>query len=265
MTAPVATYHIDALNTATASTNKIHDDEVARQYGFHGGLVPGVDVYAYLTRAPVERWGRDWLRHGGVHARFVKPVYDGDEVEVRAAEEADGVLAVEVRDSGGDRCATATAWLAPAPIERPRPGSAELPEVRPPAGPESLAAGTVLGSLSDRFDPDRAEGYLADVRETLPVYRDAAGGPVAHPGWLLRFANSVLSRNVELGPWIHVESDVRLLGLVGPAQAIDVHAAVLDEFARKGHRFVTLDVLVLADGNPVQRVTHTAIHTLRPA
>src|SRR5262245_46169653 len=48
---------VTAFNTATASTNKIHDDDVARQYGFHGGLVPGVDVYAYLTHLPVRAWG----------------------------------------------------------------------------------------------------------------------------------------------------------------------------------------------------------------
>ena len=50
-------YAVEAYNTATASANKIHDDTVAAQYGFKGGLVPGVDVIAYLTRGPVERWG----------------------------------------------------------------------------------------------------------------------------------------------------------------------------------------------------------------
>ena len=260
---PAAEYHVDAFNTATASTNKIHDDDVARRYGFRGGLVPGVDVYAYLTRAPVERWGLEWLRHGGVRARFAKPVYDGDRVTVRAADEAEGVLAVDVFDSSGDRCATATAWLDPEPIERPRPPSADRPTVRPPASADSLAPGTVLGSLHDVFEPERADRYLTEVRESLSIYRDGAGGPLAHPGWLLRFANSILSGNVELGPWIHVESDVRLSGLVGPAQALDVRAVVLDEFERKGHRFVTLDVAVLADGDLVERVTHTAIHTPR--
>ena len=53
-----------AFNTATASTNKIHDDDVAQQYGFRGGLVPGVDVYAYLTHVPVREWGRTWLEDG---------------------------------------------------------------------------------------------------------------------------------------------------------------------------------------------------------
>jgi hypothetical protein len=44
----VDAYSVVAFNTATASTNKIHDDQVAQQLGFRGGLVPGVDVYAYL-------------------------------------------------------------------------------------------------------------------------------------------------------------------------------------------------------------------------
>jgi len=49
---------VTARNTAAQSENAIHDDEVARQYGFRGGLVPGVTVYAYLTHPLVEAWGR---------------------------------------------------------------------------------------------------------------------------------------------------------------------------------------------------------------
>ena len=36
---------------------------------------------------------------------------------------------------------------------------------------------------------------------------------------------------------------------------------MVDEFERKGHRFVTLDVALDSDDRPVQRITHTAIHT----
>ena len=57
-------YELRAHNTATDSENKIHDDEVARRFGFSGGLVPGVDVYAYLTHLPAETWGSDWLERG---------------------------------------------------------------------------------------------------------------------------------------------------------------------------------------------------------
>ena len=57
-------YRVSAFNTAHDSENKIHDDAVARRFGFGGGLVPGVDVYGYMTHLPVLRWGRAWLEHG---------------------------------------------------------------------------------------------------------------------------------------------------------------------------------------------------------
>ncbi len=53
-----------AHNTAKASENKIHDDAVAKQFGFSGGLVPGVDVYAYMTNPAVRHFGPEWLARG---------------------------------------------------------------------------------------------------------------------------------------------------------------------------------------------------------
>ena len=50
-------YRVRAFNTAAASENKIHDDTVARRFGFSGGLVPGVEVYAYMTHMAIERLG----------------------------------------------------------------------------------------------------------------------------------------------------------------------------------------------------------------
>src|SRR4051812_49923092 len=98
---------LTAFNTATASTNKIHDDDVAKQYGFRGGLVPGVDVYAYLTHLPVRAWGRAWLEAGSMAARFVTPVYDGHRVAVSRGWDGDD-LELAVTDEG-TTCATARA------------------------------------------------------------------------------------------------------------------------------------------------------------
>jgi len=66
-----------------------------------------------------------------------------------------------------------------------------------------------------------------------------------------------------MGPWIHVESDAQHLGLVRDGDLVSCRATVTREWERKGHRFVELDVLHLADDRPVARVTHTAIHTPR--
>jgi acyl dehydratase len=253
-------YDVEAFNTATASNNKIHDDAVARQFGFRGGLVPGVDVYAYLTHLPAAHWGLDWLASGTISARFVEPVYDGELVRVTGdLTGAEMTLSV----TGPDGVVRATGRAAPTtdpPAARPLPPRAPQPDGPPPASAESLRAGTTLGSLTARFDPAGAAAYLAAVRERLSLYAEKS---VAHPGWVLRFANSVLAENVTLGPWLHVSSDVELLGLVEAGDPIDVRAEVTAEYERRGHRFVELDVAVLADDRPVHRIAHTAIHTPR--
>ena len=76
---------------------------------FSGGLVPGVDVMAYMMHLPVAKWGRAFLERGLIEARFVKPVYDGEIAEV-TAEERDGMLSIPV-ESRGELCATGTASL----------------------------------------------------------------------------------------------------------------------------------------------------------
>ena len=109
MTSRLETYRVEAYNTAKLSENKMHDDTVAKRFGFSGGLVPGVDVMAYMMHLPVARWGRAFLERGLIEARFVKPVYDG-EIANLTATESDGVLAIEV-ESRGQLCATGTASL----------------------------------------------------------------------------------------------------------------------------------------------------------
>src|SRR6187401_2181209 len=109
MASRIEPYRVSAYNTSKHSENKMHDDTVAKRYGFDGGLVPGVDVMAYMMHLPVARWGRAFLERGLIEARFVKPVYDGELVDV-TGEESNGVLAIQV-ESRGELCATGTASL----------------------------------------------------------------------------------------------------------------------------------------------------------
>ncbi len=107
-------YRVKARNTSTGSENKIHDDSVARRYGFGGGLVPGVSVYAYATRPLVEALGRDWLERGTASVKFVKPIFDGDDVRVCGNIECrpeGATVTLTVNAANGD-CAFATATLA---------------------------------------------------------------------------------------------------------------------------------------------------------
>lgn len=257
-------YRVLAYNTAKESENKIHDDAVARRFGFTGGLVPGVDVYAYMVHPAVARWGRDWLATGAADIRLAKPVYDGNEAEVTANEEGDGIaLRVE---SAGALCATGSASLPAAAAAAPAVFAcppAPAPDARPPADERSLAAGTRLAMRPLAFTEAFAADYLRDVRETDPLY---ARESLAHPGMILRTGNWVLGHNVVLGPWIHVGSRVRNLSAGRVGEEIGACAEVAANYERKGHRFVELDVTVLAGGSrPLAQIRHVAIYRPRQA
>ena len=265
----VPPYRVRARNTATESANKMHDDAVARRFGFAGGLVPGVDVWAYLAHLAAEAWGRDWLERGTMAARFAAPVYDAEEVEVVAAGPVteDGVgLGVDLEARGLDGSVRASgraglpAAAPPLPSVTDHP-AAPCPEDPPPASPESLPVGKVLGAVEATLTPEAQAAYLDGVGETLPIFRD-----LAHPGWLLRQANALLVANVTLGPWIHVGSDARHLGAVAVGASVSTRGRVVAAYEKKGHRFVELDVLSVADATtPVVAVRHTAIYEPRLA
>ncbi len=241
-----------AYNTATESTNRMHDDAVAATYGFRGGLVPGVDVWAYMTRPCVDRWGVEFLERGAMDVRFRLPVYDGEEVTARL--DHDGALSI--RGADGSVRADGTATLAADPRPLVDIGSADLPEAAPPAEPERLTTGTVLGTLRFRHRQEPAAQYLRDVRETSDLYQ---GGLLCHPGVLARQANYVLSSSVRLGPWIHVSTDAQHRGVVHDGDAVEIRGVVADERAHRGHRFVDIDVEITANQRPAWSARHTAI------
>jgi hypothetical protein len=263
-------YRVRARNTATTSSNKIHDDAVARRYGFAGGLVPGVDVYAYMTHPPAESWAFDWLERGSMRARFLSPVYEGEEVVIAADRMPDDArgqgMSLALRGPDGAVRATGEARLtddpppAPAPADHwPLVGQAADP---PEASPASLAPGTALALAAHGFHADAAVEYLAEIGEGLPLYADHR---VAHPGWLLRDANRVLSANVRLGPWIHVESITQHHGVAHDGDVVRARATVAREWQRKGHRLVELDVGLLGgEARLLAHVVHTAIYRPRP-
>jgi hypothetical protein len=260
-----ASHWVKARNDAEQSENKIHDDTVARQYGFQGGLVPGVAVYGYLAWAPVSMWGLDWLGQGAMSARFVKPVYDGDEVEVRADPVDDRRIDVSAV-ARGEVCATGSAWL---PDQESTPILAERvvralprPDERPPADEQSLAVGTVLGTVEKVWGPTDRAHYLDLLGDDLALYDERR---LVHPGTLIRTANEVLARTVRLGPWIHVSSTATNHRTVTDGETVTTYGRVADLYERKGHRFVELDILSAVGDRPVLSVRHTAIYEPRRA
>ena len=261
MSSIAQTYRVSAYNTAKQSENKMHDDTVARRFGFSGGLVPGVDVMAYMMHLPVARWGRAFLERGLIDARFVKPVYDGEDVDL-TARETDGVLELEV-ESRGEICASGSASL---PATAPALSLADYKHVaavaaRKQVDAASFALGTWLGTTPRAWAGEAAKDYLTDIRETDPIYlREGLG----HPGILQKVMNRLLVDNVILGPWIHVGSRMQLLSAGRAGDEITARAKVVGNYEKKGHRFVELDALVVANNTtPLAHCQHIAIYQPR--
>ena len=250
-----------ANNIARDSENKMHDDAVAKTLGFAGGLVPGIAVFGYMSHLPVATWGRAFLERGLMEARFVKPVYDGDEVRITAEETKSGIaLELHCRDT---LCATGHASLPAEPavialrdFEKVAPVSK-----REPVDTNSYPVDAWLGTADYVLTEDAARTVLHGLRETDTLYEQER---LAHPGHLLRMMNQVLMENAILAPWIHVSSKVRYLATADATDALSTRARVTANEDRKGHKFVELDGIIVAnDTTPIAHCQHVAIYKLR--
>jgi hypothetical protein len=255
---------LTAHNDAAASANKIHDDIVARQYGFRGGLVPGISVYAYMTYPLVHSCGAAWLTQGTARVQFAKPIYEGDQVTVTGAVSA--VAESEIRfdlastNTEGVACGVGTATLPtssdPSPdVDAIPAGPRQAPRV--PISWEAVVVGQPLPLLALTVTHQDNEEYCHAHTDDLALYRGPRG--FVHPGLLLRQCNRIFSEHFILGPWIHVASDITTYRPCQVGEALEIRGVPVQKFERKGHAFTVLDILILTAGEAVQRVKHTCI------
>lgn len=258
----------EAFNPVPESENRIHGDDVARAYGFRGGLVPGVVVSAYLLHPAAVAWGSEWLERGRAHAVVRSPVYDGEPFQVDVENASETRYEARLIDARGVHCASAEVEL-PASLPAPpvRRGAPELDRgaPRPLASRESLERLRDAGLLALRGRwSERAEitSYLRDSKGMAPIHRDQR---LANPAFLLGLTNWVLGRNVKLDAWLHLETWSQHYRAVAPGDELVVEAAVIDLFEKKGHQFVDLDVAIFGQPGdvPVVHARLRAIYALR--
>ncbi len=261
-------YRIKAYNNGADSSNRIHNDEYAKRYGFRAGLVPGTSVFAYMSRSLVELMGKDWLEHGASEVRFIRPFYEGEEVRVSGCLSSitrDGTLTIDCRatNNQGVTCAIGTARL-PVHAPEPEPVMEDYPagrlKPRRPISLESLKVGENLTpNLSEFTWKIHWEFCQKSIRDHHPIYHQ-----ILHPAWLLSQANLILSANYELGPWIHVSSAVQNYHTQEEECVVETRGRVKDRFERRGHHFIVLDLAVFAADRCLETIRHTAIFRIAP-
>ena len=239
---------VRAVNTAVDSGNRIHDDSVAAEYGFRGGLVPGVTVYGYMASAVIEHFGPRWLQSGAMDVRFFEPFYEGEQVAVSITEEQQGRMKVETGRASG------FAWIDGGHLDDDLQASPVFERI--PASREALRLGTILGSIEKTLD-------LSKPGMAAPLDAYIGGERFAHPAIILALANEILLSNYILGPWIHSSSEVRNFAPARDGEHLHVRGKIVDAYEKKGHELVVLDVAVMGGARPLSRIRHTAIWKLR--
>jgi hypothetical protein len=265
---PLPEYRVKALKSGGDASYPICDDSCARRYGYKAGLVPGVSIFAYMSRSLVEFLGRDWLERGFAEVAFHHPAYEGEEIRVAgqlASITKEGTLCVEFRAENpqGMACGTGVARL---PVHRPQPEPtlADYPsrqrEVPRPISLQSLKAGERLAAITAAFDRSTHWEYCEKaVRDHHPIYRQ-----LVHPGWLLSQADLILTANYDLPPWIHVSSAVQNYHAQEQECTVTTRGRVIEKFELRGNHFVVLDVAIFAGQSCLATVRHTVIFRIAP-
>ncbi len=264
-------FRVRARNATVNAENRIHDDDVARRYGFAGGLVSGTMVHAYLTRPLVARFGADWLARSVSDLVLARPVYDGQVLEITAGPldggDDEAGLRVRCADDRGEEMAVLESRLPktlPPPDARAGRAPAAPADERPPASWARVVVDAPLRALHWRPTAADNAAWCEAVAEPLALYTEREDAPV-HPGLLLQAANDVLTHNFRLEPWLHVSSHIVQRGAVHAGEAVEVRAVPTDKWERKGHQFVNLSVAMLVAGTLRVEVHHKAIFRVRPA
>lgn len=263
----LSSHEVVAKNYGADHANKIHSDDGAAKYGFAGALVPGVGLYAYMTRPVVDLLGLEWLECGAMKAKFFHPIYDGEIVRIASRiGRIDPIeLSIELFNQSSNLSAAGMAGM-PSMIQRLDPGDyphRPLPEQLRPATIDSFCVGDLLGSLEFKLDwAGRIVKFLDDVVETSPIYRDPEA--VCHPAFWIAQANEILMQNVALGPWVHTASETQHYSMARDGEQLSMRGRVVDLYQKRGNEYVVLDLGIFAElDRPIAKIKHAAIIKLR--
>lgn len=260
-------YLVRTHNASEQSENRMHSDDIARQFGFKGALVPGVTIFSHMTRPMVERFGEQWLARGIADVVFFKPAYEGDLLTVRTKQGDDDGYELSCCNEEGVELACMTAAIpSTAPAVDPR--SDLRPSTnggdRPIVTWELMEVGRPFPAL--RWAPTLEDNriWCEDNRDDLPLFLAGPEAPL-HPGFVLRQANFVLRNRFTLPAWIHTGSRIAFHDVLRLGNEYEVRAVPEEKWERKGHQMVRLYVAVRSGAKTYAEVLHTAIFRPRVA
>tara|TARA_B100000579_G_scaffold226651_1_gene185600 strand:+ start:909 stop:1736 length:828 start_codon:yes stop_codon:yes gene_type:complete len=258
-----------AFNTAPDSENQIHGDELAQEYGFEGGLVPGVTISAYLVHPAIEKWGKEWLDNGFANCRITSPLYDRESFIVQSDFiDETNANATLIRGNG---VVSANAEISlidnkpKAPIYRGDKIVDSLYKA-PKAEREYWKKLESEGCFAHKFHWSEEDPliYLRDQNK-LPNLLQPKKGAYSNLAFLLGCSNWILAGNAYMNPWVHLQT------ISQNFKAVEINTSLIAEmeinklFEKKGHEFVDVYVNLFEEESKecVMHINLIAIYKLR--
>ena len=258
-----------AFNTAPDSENKIHGDDLAQQYGFEGGLVPGVTISAYLAHPAIKKWGKEWLDRGYANCRITSPLYDEESFSVKSSITDENKLNTILIRSNGVISANAEMHLSD---DKPIPPTYRgdkiaNDEYKPPVAEKHIWKKLQYeGCLAFKFNWGEINPllYLRDENE-LPHLLQPQKEGYSNLAFLLGCSNWILAGNAYMNPWIHLQT------ISQNYEAVEMNTSLIAEmeinkiFEKKGHEFIDVYVNLFKENDKkcVMSINLTAIYKLR--
>ena len=235
-----------ALNTAPDSENQIHSDELAKEYGFKGGLVPGVTVSAYLLHPVIESFGEAWLADGYANCKVTSPLYDGETFTVSSEILKEGCHNTFLKNQEGRIIANAESKLIKNKHPEPKYRGDPLVQENFKAPKASFAIWDELKKEGCRAFEFHWGGkdpliYLSD-EGLLPVILQPKGGGFANLCFLLGCSNWILAGNAFMNPWVHLQTKSQNYKPVPFNTSLIAEMSVEDFYEKKGHEFIEVEV-----------------------
>ena len=256
-----------ARNFAAHEDNPLHDPDRVHTLGWERAAIPGAATFGYLCQPLIDVLGHRWFEGYRTEVRFVAPVHDGDELDIRIRPAATGF------EVTADVAGRAVATMNARPID---------PDETDPATPTSLAtthldgrspiesAGSSEPELIDwrtvatprpfapwRWVPDVIENAeaAAQVEDHAERYRTG----IVHPHVLLRVANQTITRTYRLPHWLHVGSVVDTVRAIQEGDVLRVDASVIARWQSGRHQFIDVVIGIRKSAGLAVTMTHRSI------
>ena len=263
-----------AYNQVPHSKNEIHGDKVAKDFGFKGGLVPGVTVSAYLMHPAAVSYGMDFLERGFAHVRVNSPLYDEQAFDVQIESQTrnqeqggKGYSAVLVPD-GAAPCATAEVHIAETTIEPPGRRGDDLGDklaALVPATRENMETLQKSGCKAFTYRWNADHEMSTYLRERSQMAEPYSVDEYANPSFILGVSNWVLAANATMNPWVHMETRSQNYAPIPQGTRVVGEMEIIGLFDKKGHEFVDalINVFDVESNRCYSSIELRAIYKLR--